>query len=72
MDSTGASPDPEVLILVFLIGGALAALSFIVIEQATRIGGQIESPIPIQNMRRAFEQADSAMMQGLPRPSQRR
>jgi len=72
MDSNGTSPDPEVLILVFLIGGALAALSYIVVEHATRIGTQIESPVAIQGLRKVFEQADSTFMQGLPRPPQRR
>ena len=71
MDSNGTSPDPEVLVMVFLLGGALAALSFIVVEHATRIGTQIESPAPIQGLRNVFEQTDSAVMQNLPRPPQR-
>ena len=46
--------DPEVLVGIFVVGGALAVLSFIVFRIVISIGTELESPEPVQALRRAL------------------
>lgn len=56
--STGSgqnvAQDPEVLGLVFLVGGALTVLGFILYRVAISVGTELESPGPIQAIQRAL------------------
>jgi hypothetical protein len=50
-------PDPETLGMVFLIGGFLAVASFIAMGLAHEAGPKLDSPGPIANLQKAFDQA---------------
>ena len=55
-DNTAAT-DPEVLGIVFVVGGVLAVASFVLFDLATRIGQDVESPTPLRVLRRAVSSA---------------
>lgn len=46
--------DPEVLGLVFIVGGVLTVLGFILYRVAINVGTELESPEPIQAIQRAL------------------
>lgn len=46
--------DPEVLAGVFVLGGILAVVSFIAFRIVISVGQELESPAPIQALRRAI------------------
>ena len=46
--------DPEVLGLVFLVGGTLAVVSFILFRVAISLGQELETPEPIQAIQRVL------------------
>ena len=50
--------DPEVLVGIFVVGGALAVLSFIVFRIVISVGQELESPEPLQALRRALTQRE--------------
>lgn len=56
LDNTAAT-DPEVLTIVFVIGGVLAVASFVLFDLATRIGQDVESPTPLRLLRRSVSSA---------------
>lgn len=51
---SNVAQDPEVLGLVFIVGGALTVLGFILYRVAINIGTELESPEPIQAIQRAL------------------
>ena len=55
-DNTVAT-DPEVLGIVFVIGGVLAVASFVLFDLATRIGQDVASPTPPRLLRGAVSSA---------------
>ena len=54
-----AATDPEVLGIVFVIGGALAVVTFILYDIATQVGQDVESPTPLRVLRQAVSRAFS-------------
>lgn len=50
----GLASDPEVLGLVFLVGGALAVVSFVLFRVAISVGQELETPEPIQAIQRVL------------------
>ena len=55
-DNTAAT-DPEVLGIVFVVGGVLAVASFVLFDLATRVGQDVESPTPLRVLRGAVSSA---------------
>ena len=53
----GVASDPEVLVGIFVAGGALAVLSFLVFRLVISVGQELESPEPLQALRRAIEES---------------
>jgi hypothetical protein len=52
-----AATDPEVLGIVFVIGGALAVVTFVLYDIATQVGQDVESPTPLRVLRQAVSSA---------------
>ncbi len=46
--------DPEVIAGIFIVGGILTVLGFIAYRLVITIGQDLESPAPIQALRRAI------------------